>query len=84
MKIYEFDNTTDFVFECDLYIDANFHCEFDTTDVESLREILLDFGITKFDVHVGMNDKLQRTVTLRVHEPLTEEFYYELTPMMLK
>lgn len=79
MQIIEFENTTDFVFVSDFYIDNNFQCHFDTTYPDTLTQLLAQHNITRFDIHLDINHLHQRTVTIRVHEPLDDPFYYDLS-----
>ena len=84
MMIFEFDKQTNFEFVCDLVIDNNLIANFEDSNVIKLTNLLAEHGITNWQCTLGMNDKLQRTVKVEVHEKLPRLFYYDLTTVMLQ
>lgn len=85
MKIYEYDNSTDFVFEADLYIDAMYQAHFDTTRISDVTDLLKQHSIYEYEIQPqGLNENLRNTYRLKVINTLPEEFYYDLTTIMMK
>ena len=83
MMIYEFDKITQFTFECDLIIDNKMVAQFDDAKVTVVTDLLLEHGVTNWQVRLGMNDAHQRTVTVEIHEKIPELFHYDLSTLML-
>ena len=83
MLIYEYNNITIFEFVCDLIIDNRFSAHFDDANVVKITDLLGEHNIENWQCTLGINESLQRTVKLEVHEPLPEPFHYDLSTLML-
>ena len=85
MKIYEYDNSTDFVFEAELYIDAMYQAHFDTSKISDVTDLLKQHGIYEYEIQPQyLNENLKQQYRLRVINELPEEFYYDLTTKMMQ
>jgi len=83
MKMLELDNKMQFEFECDLILDAKMVAHFDDSRVTAVTDLLTEHNID-FVVKLGMNQLLQRTVTIQSDSSINQLFHYDLTTLMLQ
>lgn len=85
MKLKEYYSNTDFMFSGDLYIDSNFKCHWDNSELDQFLELLNEHKITDYSISQDINEKMQKEIIVKVSaEAMHVEFEYDLTTLMIQ
>jgi len=85
MKLKEYYTYTDFMFSGDLYIDSNFKCYWDNSELDKFLELLEEHRITEYSISQDINEQMQKEIIVKVNaDAMTQEFEYDLSTLMLQ